>query len=277
VHPSEQESEQASMKRSLTSPQHQDDVHPHEQAGQPLTYRGLSVVLPAWNEAANIRTTTEGVIATLSAMTPDFEVIIVDDGSVDETGTIADALAAQDPRVRVVHHPRNQGYGAAVISGFDAAAKELLFFMDSDGQFDINDIAYLIVPFERGVADVILGYREHRQDAPIRKLNAWAWKQLVSFLFNLQVRDIDCAFKLMPTRLVRIADVHARGAMVNTELLAKFVRMGVTMEQVSVGHYPRRAGKASGANVRVILNAFRELFRLAAKLRTWAPPPDAQY
>jgi glycosyltransferase involved in cell wall biosynthesis len=265
------------MKRSLTSPQHQDGVHPNTQAGQPLTYRGLSVVLPAWNEAANIRTTTEGVVATLSVLAPDFEIIIVDDGSADETGAIADDLAAQDARVRVVHHPRNQGYGAAVISGFDAAAKELLFFMDSDGQFDINDIAALIIPFEGGAADVILGYREHRQDAPIRKLNAWAWKQLVSFLFNLRVRDIDCAFKLMPTRLVRIADVHARGAMVNTELLAKFVRMGVTMEQVPVGHYPRRAGKATGANVRVILNAFRELFRLAAKLRTWAPPPDAQY
>jgi hypothetical protein len=76
---------------------------------------------------------------------------------------------------------------------------------------------------------------------------------------------------------VRIADVHARGAMVNTELLAKFVRMGITMQQVPVGHYPRRAGKATGANLRVILNAFRELFRLAAKLRTWSPPADAQY
>ncbi|MBA3826518.1 MAG: glycosyltransferase family 2 protein [Ktedonobacterales bacterium] len=243
----------------------------------PLTLRGLSVVLPAWNEAANIRATTEGVVATLSDLAPNFEVIIVDDGSTDATGAIADDLAAQEARVRVIHHPTNQGYGAAVISGFDAATQELLFFMDSDGQFDIKDIAFLLTAFEQGEADVILGYRKHRQDAPMRILNAWAWKQLVSFLFGLHVRDIDCAFKLMPTRLVRIADVHARGAMVNTELLAKFVRMGITMEQVPVGHYPRRAGKATGANLRVILNAFRELLRLADKLRQWSPPPDAQY
>ncbi len=265
------------MKDALTSPHSYDEPMTHAAARMPLTLRGLSVVLPAWNEAANIRATTEGVVATLSDLAPNFEVIIVDDGSTDATGAIADDLAAQEARVRVIHHPTNQGYGAAVISGFDAATQELLFFMDSDGQFDIKDIAFLLTAFEQGEADVILGYRKHRQDAPMRILNAWAWKQLVSFLFGLHVRDIDCAFKLMPTRLVRIADVHARGAMVNTELLAKFVRMGITMEQVPVGHYPRRAGKATGANLRVILNAFRELLRLADKLRQWSPPPDAQY
>ena len=243
----------------------------------PLTQRGLSVVLPAWNEEANIAATTEAVITTLSRMAPNFEIIIVDDGSVDQTGALADALAAADARVRVIHHDGNQGYGAAVITGFDAAAKELLFFMDSDGQFDINDIQRLIVPYEAGEADVILGYREHRRDPPLRILNAWAWKRLVSFLFGLHVRDIDCAFKLMPTRLVQIADVHARGAMVNTELLAKFVRMGIDMQQVPVGHYPRRAGKATGANLGVIIRAFRELLRLAAKLRAWSPPPGSRY
>jgi glycosyltransferase involved in cell wall biosynthesis len=246
-------------------------------AALPLTRRGLSVVLPAWNEEANIATTTAQVVTTLSRIAPDFEVIIVDDGSGDRTGALADELAATDPRVRVVHHAVNRGYGAAVISGFDAAAKELVFFMDSDGQFDIADITRLIAPFESGDADVILGYREHRRDPPMRILNAWAWKRLVSCLFGLRVRDIDCAFKLMPTRLVQVADVHAQGAMVNTELLAKFVRMGVTMAQVPVGHYPRRAGKATGAKLGVIVHAFRELFRLAAKLRAWTPPPGSWY
>jgi glycosyltransferase involved in cell wall biosynthesis len=244
---------------------------------KPLTQHGLTIVLPAWNEEANIAATTTSVLATLSVLAPDFEVVIVDDGSQDRTGEIADELAAQDARVRVVHHAVNRGYGAAVVSGFDAAAKELVFFMDSDGQFDIGDIGLLIDPFERGAADVILGYRKKRRDPPLRKLNAWAWKQLVSLLFGLHVRDIDCAFKLIPTKLVQIADVHAQGAMVNTEMLAKFVRMGVTMYQVPVQHYPRRAGKATGAKLGVILNAFRELFRLAGKLRRWTPPKDAQY
>ncbi len=244
---------------------------------QPLTRRGVTVVLPAWNEEANIAATTAQVVATLSEIAPDFEVIIVDDGSRDRTGAIADELARADARICAVHHSANRGYGAAVITGFDAAAKELVFFMDADGQFAITDIARLIPPFERGDADVILGYREHRRDPPLRILNAWAWKRLVSFLFGLHVRDIDCAFKLMPTRLVQVADVHAQGAMVNTELLAKFVRMGVTLHQVPVGHYPRRAGRATGANLGVILHAFRELFRLAAKLRSWSPPPDSWY
>lgn len=241
---------------------------------RPLTQRGLSVVLPAWNEAGIIATTVQHVANILTLLAPDFEIIVVNDGSKDSTAEILDALVAADPHVRAVHHPVNRGYGAALISGFDAAAKELVFFMDSDGQFDISDIAELLIPYEEGQADVILGYRKHRQDPPLRILNAWAWKQLVSFLFHLHVRDIDCAFKLMPTRLVQRANVHAQGAMVNTELLAKFVRMHVSLLQVPVNHYPRREGQATGANLRVIAHAFIELFRLAGKLRSWHPAPE---
>ena len=259
--------------RSLTA----SAERPLPPAPPPLTQRGLSIVLPAWNEERNIATTVEQVITALQLFSPDFEILIIDDGSRDHTGAIADKLAAQDARVRAIHHEVNRGYGGAVISGFDAASKELVFFMDSDGQFDINDIHYLLLPFERGEADVVLGYRHKRRDPPMRIINAWAWKRLVSFLFGLHVRDIDCAFKLMPTRLVQIANVHARGAMVNTELLAKFVRMGIVMAEVPVGHYPRRAGKATGAKLGVIFHAFRELFRLAHKLRIWSPPPDSWY
>lgn len=242
---------------------------------RPLTQRGLSVVLPAWNEEGIIAATVQHVTNILTLLAPDFEIIVVNDGSRDRTPVILDALAVADPRVRAVHHPVNRGYGAALISGFDTASKELVFFMDSDGQFDISDIAELLIPYEEGQADVILGYRKHRMDPPLRILNAWAWKQLVSFLFRLRVRDIDCAFKLMPTRLVQRASVHAQGAMVNTELLAKFVRMHVSMVQVPVNHYPRRAGQATGANLRVIFHAFIELFRLAGKLRSWQPAPEA--
>ncbi|MBF6592744.1 MAG: glycosyltransferase family 2 protein [Ktedonobacterales bacterium] len=247
-----------------------------EQPPQPLTARGISVVLPAWNEEGVIAATVRNVGATLSLLAPNYTIIVVDDGSLDRTPAILDDLAAADARVRVIHHAANRGYGAALISGFDAAATELVFFMDSDGQFDISDIADLIIPYEAAAAAVILGYRQRRQDPPMRILNAWAWKQLVSFLFGLRVRDIDCAFKLMPTRLVQCAGVHAQGAMVNTELLAKFVRMQVTMLEVPVNHYPRTAGKATGANLRVIVHAFRELFRLAGKLRNWQPAPDDQ-
>ena len=236
-----------------------------------LTLLGVSVVLPAWNEEEIIAETVASVLVAMPAITPNFEVIVVDDGSVDRTGAIADELAQTHSQVKVIHNRPNRGYGGALAAGFQQASKELVFFMDSDGQFDIHDLARLIVPFEQGEAKVSLGYRANRQDPPLRLLNAWAWKQLVSFLFQFRVRDIDCAFKLMPTELVQTVNVQSRGAMINTELLAKFARMDVKIAQVPVGHYPRQKGKATGANLKVITRAFRELFTLYGHVRNWTP------
>jgi glycosyltransferase involved in cell wall biosynthesis len=234
-------------------------------AGQPMTTRGLSVVLPAWNEEAIIARTVQQVIETLSEIAPDYEVIVVDDGSTDRTGEIIDALAAENPRLRVVHNRPNKGYGGALIAGFNAVSKELTFFMDADGQFDIRDITKLLAHLDE--ADAVLGYREHRQDPPMRIINAWGWKMLMRLLFGLKVRDVDCAFKLYPTSLVYRANVQAQGAMVNTEMLVKLNRLGYTWVEVPVNHYPREGGKASGANLRVILRAFRELLKLHHRIK----------
>lgn len=234
-------------------------------ANQPMTTRGLAVVLPAWNEEAVIAQTVQKVVETLSEVAPDYEVIVVDDGSADRTGEIADALAAQNPRIRVVHNRPNKGYGGALIAGFNAVSKNLSFFMDADGQFDIRDIIRLLEHLDE--ADAVLGYREHRQDPPMRIVNAWGWKMLMRLLFGLKVRDVDCAFKLYPTKLVRRANVQAQGAMVNTEMLVKLNRLGYTWVEVPVNHYPREGGKATGANLRVILRAFRELLKLHHRIK----------
>lgn len=240
----------------------------------PLTTRGLSVVLPAYNEEAIIAQTVHACAETLARLAPDYEIVVVDDGSRDRTGQIADELAAANLRVRVVHNQPNRGYGGALIAGFDAASKELAFFMDADGQFDIRDIARLIEQREQGHR-VVLGYREHRQDPFIRLVNAWGWNLLVSLLFGLRVRDVDCAFKLFDTELVRLCDIHAEGAMVNTELLVKLKKLGIGFVEVPVGHYPRQHGSATGANLKVIAHAFRELLRLHGKIRQWnAAPPS---
>jgi glycosyltransferase involved in cell wall biosynthesis len=241
----------------------------------PLTTRGLSVVLPAYNEEAVIAETVRACAAKLAVLAPDYEIVIVDDGSRDRTGDITDALAAADPRVRVVHNRPNRGYGGALIAGFDAATKPLAFFMDSDGQFDIGDIAALIEQREAGHR-VVLGYRKHRRDTTMRHLNAWGWNLLVSALFGIRVRDVDCAFKLFDTSLWRVCEIHSAGAMVNTEMLVKLARLGVPFVQVPVGHYPRTHGSATGANPRVILRAFRELLRLRARLHRWHAeiPPE---
>jgi glycosyltransferase involved in cell wall biosynthesis len=241
----------------------------------PLTARSISVVLPAHNEEAVIAATVTRCVEVLAAVAPDYEIVVVDDGSRDRTGAIADELAASNPRIRVVHNRPNRGYGGALISGFQAATKQLTFFMDADGQFDIADIARLIPYREQGYR-VVLGYRKRRQDGFLRLMNAWGWKLLVSALFGLRVRDIDCAFKLYDTSLVRVFDVQSEGAMVNTEMLTKLKKLGIPFVQVPVRHLPRVHGTASGANLKVIVRAFRELLRLHGKLHGWTAdvPPE---
>ena len=223
----------------------------------------LSVVLPAHNEEEAIASTVHEVIDTLGAWMRDFEVIVVDDGSQDRTGIILDTIAATHPCLKVIHHPVNQGYGAALVSGFEAVSKDLTLFMDSDGQFDIHDLERFFPLLEE--YDAVLGYRIHRQDTWMRKLNAWGWKILVGMVFGVYVRDVDCAFKLYPAQFFREHQLETRGAMINTEILYKFTRAGYTYTQVGVHHLPRRGGRATGAKPAVILRAFRELFVFAWK------------
>ena len=225
--------------------------------------RGLSVVLPAHNEEEAIAHTVHEVIDTLSSWMQDFEVIVVDDGSRDRTGVILDTMAGTQTCLRVIHHPVNQGYGAALVSGFEAVTKDLAFFMDSDGQFDIHDLERFFPLI--GEYDAVLGYRVDRRDTWMRKVNAWGWKILVGMVFGVYVRDVDCAFKLYRADFFREHELETRGAMINTEILYKFTRAGNTYTQLGVRHLPRRGGKATGAKPAVILRAFRELFYYATK------------
>jgi glycosyltransferase involved in cell wall biosynthesis len=228
-----------------------------------IVNRSLSVVLPAHNEEEAIAQTVHQVIDTLSAWGLDFEVIVVDDGSKDHTGIILDTIAGAHSNVRVVHHPVNQGYGAALVSGFEAVTKDLTFFMDSDGQFDIRDLQRFFPLIDE--YDAVLGYRIDRQDTWMRKVNAWGWKILVGMVFGVYVRDVDCAFKLYPAEFFRAHVLETRGAMINAEILYKFQRAGYIYAQVGVQHLPRQGGKATGAKPSVILRAFRELAVFAMK------------
>jgi glycosyltransferase involved in cell wall biosynthesis len=223
----------------------------------------LSVVMPAHNEEEAIASTVHEVIDALSAWMQDFEVIVVNDGSQDRTGIILDTIAAAHPCLKVIHHPVNQGYGAALVSGFEAITKDLVFFMDSDGQFDIHDLESFFPLLEE--YDAVLGYRMNRQDTWMRNVNAWGWKILVGMVFSVYVRDVDCAFKLYPAQFFREHRLETPGAMINTEILYKFTRAGNTYTQVGVRHLPRRGGRATGAKLSVIMRAFRELFVFAWK------------
>lgn len=224
----------------------------------------LSLVLPAHNEEANIAWVVEDSLRTLPRFSDVFEIIVVNDGSRDQTGEIVDRLAERDARIRPVHHSRNQGYGAALRSGFNATTGDHVMFMDADRQFDINDLA-LLSPFV-ATYNVVAGIRRERNDPLVRRLNAEVFNVVVRILFGVHLRDIDCAFKVFEGDMLRSLQLNAPGALINTEMQAKLRRKGATVQQVAVHHYPRIAGTATGGNWRVIVRAMGETLILFADL-----------
>jgi glycosyltransferase involved in cell wall biosynthesis len=225
----------------------------------------ISVFFPCYNEQENIRRTAEKATEVLKGLGCDYEIILVNDGSKDRTGQVADELAKEDGHIRAVHHPQNKGYGAALQSGIRAAKKELTFFTDGDGQFDINEIKLLLALIEQN--DIVCGYRLDRKDPMMRKLNGWMWTRLVNLLFGMRIRDIDCAFKLFRSEVFYGMKMSSGGALISAEILARATRRGYRIAEVGVHHYPRTAGKQTGANMKVILRAFKELFALYNRIR----------
>lgn len=225
----------------------------------------LSVFFPCYNEEANVENMVRKSQGILPELAEQWEIIPVNDGSKDKTGEIIDRLAKEDPHVHPVHHEKNKGYGGAVISGYNAAKYDYVFFTDGDLQFDLREITLLLEKLDEG--DLILGFRKNRRDPWHRKLNAFMWGSLVKFLFGFQVRDVDCAFKLIKRKVIDKVQLSAGGAMVSTELLARANMAGFRFAEVGVTHYPRVAGTQTGANLKVILRAFRELFRLYGKIK----------
>lgn len=233
-----------------------------EGAGKSIS---LSVFFPCYNEEANVERTTRAALAAVSKITDDFEIIIVNDGSKDRTGEIADRLAAELPNVRAVHNNPNLGYGGALQRGFREAKKEYIFYTDGDGQFDFEEIPKLL-PLLKDY-DIISGYRLDRQDPLIRKINAFCWTTLVNIVFGLWLRDIDCSFKIYPRGLFERIKMKSMGALIDAEVLARAKYCGYRIGQIGVHHYPRTAGEQTGAKLRVILRAFKELFKLYFDIR----------
>ncbi|HUY28219.1 MAG TPA: glycosyltransferase family 2 protein [Candidatus Binataceae bacterium] len=225
---------------------------------------GLSVFLPSHNEEANVERVVRGYLAELPKVAADYEVIVVNDGSRDRTGEIAARLAAADPHVKAVNHSVNRGYGGAVVSGIRAAAMPYVMLSDGDGQFDPADIAKLAAFMPE--YDVVAGYRAHRADHLIRRLNGKAWTILVRAVLGVTIGDIDCGFKMFKREFLDGMELRAHGAMISTELMARLMGRGARIKEVEVRHLPRVAGEQSGANLWVVARAFRELFVLYREL-----------
>ena len=217
----------------------------------------MSICMPCYNEAQVLDEVLTGALAMLPEFLDEFEIVIVDDGSKDETCAVVEAFAAKDSRVRLVRHEVNRGYGASVATGLRAARGELVFFTDGDGQFNLLDLPQLLVQLPN--YDVVVGYRYDRADHAMRKFNAFGWKMVIRTLMGLKIRDLDCAFKVFPRRVIDRLNLEAEGACISAEIMCQCARGGVTIGEVPVNHYPRSLGKATGANFKVILKAFREL------------------
>jgi glycosyltransferase involved in cell wall biosynthesis len=232
---------------------------------------GLSIVLPCKDEAGNVERAIDEATHAAQRVADAHEILIVDDGSRDATWALAAARASDDPRIRVLVHPRNRGYGAALRTGFAAARMEWVFVTDADLQFDLDDLDCVLALAP--ACDLVAGYRLQRADRLHRRLNAAAWNALVRRSFDLPVRDVDCAFKLIHRDVLERILLTADGAMVSTELIVRARAAGAEIAELGVTHRPRTAGRSSGAHPAVVLRAFRELRALRAQLRAEADGP----
>lgn len=233
----------------------------------PLAHRlsGISLVLPCHNEAENLRWLLPHVAEVLPQFAEGYEVVLVDDGSTDGSGSVAVAVAAEvGMTLRVIRHAAKSGYGITVADGLRATQLEYTAFTDADGQFEVADFA-LLIPLLDG-ADLVGGWREERQDAAMRSVVSFVFNTLLRVLYGLRVRDADCALKIMRTSFLRDIDIESRSALMNAELYIKAQRSGRRIAQVAVPHHPRQLGVRSGARPRAILRAVKELLLFRVRL-----------
>jgi glycosyltransferase involved in cell wall biosynthesis len=225
----------------------------------------ISVVLPAYNEVENIEHTIDSSALYLAGRSIDYEIIVVNDGSTDGTDRLVEELARQNPRIRLINHPQNLGYGSALRSGFERASLDYIFLMDSDGQFDISDLDRFLPHINE--FNAIIGYREKRADSIVRSLNAWMYHIFIHIVFDLKAKDMDCAFKLFPRDIYRaIRPIQSNGALFSAEFLLKFHMHGFSILEIPVRHFPRQFGTQTGASLRVIFKMFKECWRLKREL-----------
>ncbi len=220
----------------------------------------ISAFFPAYNEEKNIGECVKQTVKVLSEITDKYEVIVIDDGSKDSTSEIVETFVKQNEHVKLIKHPQNRGYGDALKTGLQAVRYDYIFFTDSDLQFDLNELKTFAEYIPK--YDVVIGYRKNRRDPKIRLLNAKLWNIANWVMFGLKVKDIDCAFKLFKKDLMDKITLTTGGAMTSAEMLLKFNDLGAKIKELPVTHLPRKMGLQTGANIKVILRAFKEMWKL---------------
>lgn len=233
----------------------------------------ISIVIPAFNEEATIVSVVDEAREVLKTLTADYEVLVVDDGSTDHTGALAEELAANDPlHVRVLHHETNKGFAGAIKTCYANASKDWVFLAPADKQVDLSELKNFVALTDG--MDIVVGYRKHRADGLRRELNSTVFHLLCRLFFGIRLKQISTS-KLYRRTLLQSIPLEAApsSAMIEPEVIFKAMQRGARTTEVGMNHYPRAAGKPKGTGVRMIFNTFGEMFRLWWVLRV-APSPE---
>jgi glycosyltransferase involved in cell wall biosynthesis len=228
------------------------------------SYR-LSVFFPAFNDESSIARLINEALDAALRITNNYEVIVVNDGSTDGTAAVLNNLASREPRLRVIHHPNNRGYGGALRSGFESATKDLIFYTDGDGQYDVREIANLFPLMIEGV-DVVNGHKIRRSDSRRRIVLGAIYKLLAKYMFGLPIRDVDCDFRLMRREAVQNLTLTSMSGVICTEMVYKLSRAGYRFVETPVHHYPRLHGQSQFFTLRRVAKTGYDFFMLWLKL-----------
>ena len=226
----------------------------------------ISIILPALNEEGNIGAAVNDIQSYFNSREEKYEIIVINDGSTDSTGEIADRLVKENGSVRVIHHSINKGYGSALKEGFENSKYKYVFFTDSDRQFDIKGLDILLPLIKTDAVEIIIGYRIKRKDPFLRRFLSWGYNSLVGYLFDLNVKDIDCAFKIFRKDIFSKIEIESKNFFVNTEVLAKAMYFGFNVLEVGVPHFPRTAGKTT-VTLKHIPMTLIELYRIFKSIK----------
>lgn len=220
----------------------------------------LSVFFPAYYDEKNIGKVVDKAVQALEDMQlKDYEVTIIEDGSPDKTAEVADALAAKYPKVKVIHHEKNMGYGATLLEGFVSAKLDYVFYTDGDNQFDLEDLKKFValVPY----SDIVVGYRKKKQYSAYRKVTSFVYNQILKWAFDIDYIDIDCAFKIIKKDLFDKITVSTKDAFIDAEIMIKAHLLGYTSTELSVTHLPRLDGISTAARPSIILKTIYEIYQ----------------
>lgn len=216
---------------------------------------------PAYNDQHTIENIVRTAGEELAKITSDFEVLVINDGSHDRTREILERLKFELPYLRVIHHETNLGYGAALITGFQNATKDLIFYTDGDGQYDVREVHNLIALLQPNT-DLVNGYKIRRADPWHRIVIGEIYRRSMRCAFHLSMRDVDCDFRLVRRRVFESITLESRSGVICVEMARKFDQAGFLMAEVPVSHYPRLHGTSEFFRIRHLTHTFRGLLRI---------------